>query len=772
MGDNVLVFNYNYCKITNHKVLPIEDDTKYYFITSKRWISENTIQLNLAMDTLNSFKYDSDYSVNDKTFIERMHRNRFINKTTEEYHFVWTIRTKPANDEQVTENVAYSNVLFANAYVLSWDATLNLEESSVGDAVLYSKTLNRNHNPQQIECVIRYTGEVGISQTFVIDVYATFRYFQKIIDFHSEGISTPLYKKYDNIIYENKGENKADWRLYYKNQDNQETSAVDCFLKPKDNVAIQYNSTGRFIYPQQMMNKWTYFLNSYNTGGQAIITTLKIRLKVGNETYLLQYRNNQFNFIVGRGEEITTPGQPIQYKIHAYLYLGEYRRDLGYFDYFEVLDNLTSIYAYRDEASGTYPKNYTLFYSLGLWQYNIDVLQEFTFASTTHKTLYSNIDKTLSTNIKIIDLPYSPTTINVEDDEFVIGSPWSVDDNSGQSNPEVKLQDMEQPFENLVESNERNIFGEFIQPIENNWDWQTRVLSDPKLLHSDFYRYKFVYDSFAKEFALEMIDENKTYENDNSVYFRFEFIPSRNIVSKFLFKFDNISYKYSVEDFEKILAVARNNEEVLYNSAYINYIRNGFNYDVKSKERNEMMMGLGLVGSAVGFAGTLGTAMATQNPLALVGVGASGVSLFTSLLSYTEKVAQGEENLQRKLQETKAQAVSVLNSDDIDLLYAYSENKAKLVKYTISEHMNEVLNDLFFYCGYKVEEQGKPDINTRTNFNFVKAQLKLDSTQNLTDDIINDIKNKFEEGVTFLHCRNTDVSTFDWNQTKENIERF
>ena len=44
---------------------------------------------------------------------------------------------------------------------------------------------------------------------------------------------------------------------------------------------------------------------------------------------------------------------------------------------------------------------------------------------------------------------------------------------------------------------------------------------------------------------------------------------------------------YSLEDYDNIVAVARNNEEVLYSSQYLNYVRTGYNYDVKAKQRQE-----------------------------------------------------------------------------------------------------------------------------------------------------------------------------------------
>ena len=108
-----------------------------------------------------------------------------------------------------------------------------------------------------------------------------------------------------------------------------------------------------------------------------------------------------------------------------------------------------------------------------------------------------------------------------------------------------------------------------------------------------------------------------------------------------------------------------------------------------------------------------------------------------------------------------------MNADDIDLLYEYCQNKAKLCSYKVSEQMENILDDLFYYGGYISNEQKIPVVNSRYWFNYVQASLILEETNNLTEEIENDIKEKFENGVTFMHLRN---NTFDLKQEKENME--
>ena len=53
-----------------------ENRTYYYFITNKVWRGESTIELQLSLDTLNTFKWDEDYLVDKKTLVMREHKDR------------------------------------------------------------------------------------------------------------------------------------------------------------------------------------------------------------------------------------------------------------------------------------------------------------------------------------------------------------------------------------------------------------------------------------------------------------------------------------------------------------------------------------------------------------------------------------------------------------------------------------------------------------------------------------------------------------------------
>ena len=214
------------------------------------------------------------------------------------------------------------------------------------------------------------------------------------------------------------------------------------------------------------------------------------------------------------------------------------------------------------------------------------------------------------------------------------------------------------------------------------------------------------------------------------------------------------------------MPITRNNEEPIYNQQYINYLRAGYNYDVKSKQRTEFFTWLGtglqMVGSIASFASSIYTG----------GFGvAMGITLATSslgsLASSINTTMQAENTFNAKQDQLKLQTSKAYGSDDVDLLEFYSNNRAKFIEYKVSPKMKNLLSDLFFYTGYCCDLMKVPNTTSRTRFNFVSAELILVSTPNISDEMIKDIKDRFYLGITFLHKYNNE---WDFSQLKENWE--
>lgn len=657
----------NYVKIQNGT-----ERAYYYFVVSKTWRSKETIELVLAMDTLNCFKFNSDYIINEKTLVKRMHKDRF-------------------------ENIS--------------------PESRDG-------------------------------------------FLTRKIDLKSEDISAPTFKTSEETLFENEGESTIDWSLYYKTADNQETTPIDCYLVPSEAMSLYYQQASGELNSSNVPNgRFLIFSPTYPSGQLTFKygdTTLTIRqytdfAETGYILFAVFNDNGTIKCYAGTIRDNTYIGQDASWTL---VYTGNPK----------IMNSPDSVKAYEKVSLPTASSWYGGEYLPAYAQTTINM------GALVESTLYGNnsIDKTLDTNVKIINIPYSPTPFSVDSQNvYTFDECWTYNSLDGK----LKLTDFNKRFKNPITSNARDFYDKFLVFIPDyamlNGE-MLRYFKDSKLFHSDYFRPKFVYDSFTKTFPMEQIE----FEYDEHVWqrkFKFDFVMSRNIVSKFLFKF-NYTYKHANEDYPNIVAVSRNNEEVLYNSQYLNYIRTGYNYDLKAKERTETASGIGIGLNVAALAASIGLSFVPGAQA--IGIGsavASGLGLVGQIVNYAKNSAQNEENIQRKLQETQRQSVSVLNADDYDLLYEYTQNKAKLCYYQISQRMEAVLDDLFYYGGYLVNEQMIPNISSRYWFNYVQASLVINDSSNLTSEIEDDIKEKFEQGVTFLHYKK---NKFDFKQEMENIEVF
>ena len=293
---------------------------------------------------------------------------------------------------------------------------------------------------------------------------------------------------------------------------------------------------------------------------------------------------------------------------------------------------------------------------------------------------------------------------------------------------------------------------------------------ETKLLHSDYFIQKFVYDSFSFNYALEYLDT--TDLTGQSLYVNFD--VSLTMSSKFMF--DQTAYKSFLEidtqDYSGIVYVARNNELPIFNSEYINYIKAGYNYDIKTRNRQ---LNTSLVSGLLQLGGAIVSAVA-GGPIGVAGAVGLGISAVSTFIKTATNTAQADQNIAQKLKQTELQAVSVNGADDVDLMTEYTyDNKAKIVVYEISERMKKCMFDLFHYFGYIANYQGIPNTTSRKCFNFIQADIVFATTTNFTKEIADEIVSKYKEGITFIHhysLYDGDIAVSGWDleQQYENWE--
>ena len=649
---NVPKFNYNYVAVKNEDV----NKVYYYFIIgSPTWISQHTIQLQLSLDTLNTFQNDLTWT--NKTNITRQHKDRF--------------------------NTTYTTTA-------------------------QGKVLNRK------------------------------------IDGYDEGFAPVKYYASGTSIRSSSAD--YDFYLIYRNKESLNASStvpIECYLCASEeiNLNISVNSNG-------------IQFNNYN---------------IGDSLYTFEKDNAPFTTTIN-GVSYTIGGSS-QYKGIAFFRL-ENGTNIAHVlkeDGSNIITNigntaLTDVTAtvkvrvcrsFIPEVDGA--SQYTYYSVLG--QVEARNYSTITIGQTSATLLsIDSVDRTDSRIVKIIKMPYAPFTLDFVNGKLRIPAGWTY------SGGYLLLNDLNTEFLNIISGNDD--FSDYVSltvvPSDIGKNKTNNIKFESKLYNSSFFSLKYIYDNFEKEFLLERYTARTAFPG-----VMINFKQSNNISSNSIFKFDSVNGTYKEPTlYGQYLNVNRQNEVALYNSDYLTYIRNGYNYDKKAKAQQ---LGAGLAGVALG---ALGAAASVFMPAAGV-VGAAGAisfgtSTISSIVSVINTAISNEQAIQQKLENAKKSAASVSNTEDLNLLSYYNGNR--LIKYTedINENIKKSLYDLFRLTGYACNDYAVPAVNSRLYYNFLQCKADFEDTNwTYGKAFLDDIKAKYEIGVTYFHKVD---GSYDWPQEKENFE--
>ena len=211
------------------------------------------------------------------------------------------------------------------------------------------------------------------------------------------------------------------------------------------------------------------------------------------------------------------------------------------------------------------------------------------------------IDRTDTRLLSIIKLPYAPINIVIPEEGDIQLPPEveiaAITWQNQQTNYYLKINsNYLSAFENEIKiANYAILMYEQKSKINDTRNDET----ESALYRSDFYQFRFVYDSFVYTLPYEMLSDDflKTL-NPTEKDISLKMVTTSTMNSRFLFDFENggngFKFKKSEQDYPHIMVVARNNNIAIYNSEYINYMRNGYNYDVKAKNAALLNAGLNI----------------------------------------------------------------------------------------------------------------------------------------------------------------------------------
>ena len=303
---------------------------------------------------------------------------------------------------------------------------------------------------------------------------------------------------------------------------------------------------------------------------------------------------------------------------------------------------------------------------------------------------------------------------------------------------------------------------------------------ESKLYSSEFFELKFMYDSFNYPLELERINIDDV-ERGFEALINIKFKMNSNIKSIFAFKFEfenDLAEYISNDDYPFFFVCDRNNEKTILNSNYINYLKNGYNFDKKQKEKEIGVATASIVTQIIGAIVSFASSVATGG----VGV-ASGIALTTSagvtIGNQIASLAQNEEARKTKRDELRAQSANVFNADDTDILNFYGGDKLKMTIHQVKRDYRNILFNLFYYTGYASNRVGVPYYKTmpqRLLFDYVQCNAVFENIEGYNSAFIEDLIQKFSIGVTIYHSfkkyQNSNLLYWDLTQTKANLDKW
>ena len=373
------------------------------------------------------------------------------------------------------------------------------------------------------------------------------------------------------------------------------------------------------------------------------------------------------------------------------------------------------------------------------------------------------LDRTDSRIVKVIECPYCPVNFTYDEDTGAYTF-----DHFTQKSPEgfLRTYDLQArlPSVTLGNLNLQGVVTEEVEPAQITQP-SIPVLEDPKLKTSPYFMPILFYDNFQLPIRLE--DFIVTPRQTGQISLAVRYKQSSDISSALCFYAEPSGGRMfrrqrQAERYEPYMPVTRNNEIPLYSSDYLNYLRNGFNYDKKKQEQalgqQATMAGIQAIASLLSFA----LAAPTGGISAAAGIGlAAGALGSAASLAFNKK--EGEDALAQKINQLKAQSFRVSSVDDLDLLKTYSDNKLFYTEVSLTNEEHDAKNNAFREFGYAVGRNGKPNdfdgqdlLNSRRYYNFLQCDpvFVLPVEQRGLTGVVEyapDIAERFSAGVTIWH---------------------
>ena len=736
------------------------EQVHYYFVKKAVWRSKTCVRFELVMDVLNTFQEGYDYTWKANTKITREHKDRYTRTKsitcTIDYYIESSGGSLTEGDRVQLINDNGGTVFIGTIiYIDNYYAYIQIENPTKEEDYIneIEPYLDFRFDLSKVDAVANFITFTP-SNIDDFDFTTTFKYY-RVIDYLPEGINPVLIRKSAPYTIERTGILKQNWYLLYRNDNDPDpteyVNPVECYLIPENSVKTDSGviTAGRLVPSWCEDGKW--YLFAIQSGKTATLSNgASVSFQSGEYHRLLITRAGGKLSVI----YLSCTETQDMYVIWQY-------DDVSYVNFtglpinYHVYNSAPSLNGYS-LVNETFPESFS-----NTGPYNdLDPI--------------SSLDRADAKNIKCIKLPYCPYNFSYSGEVLQIdgSTDWeraSFSQSQGGVFYALRLLNSNIKLQSSFTSGSANPFLNISVNITDVSEDDLRDINevDSKLFHSAFYSPTYVYDSFALKIDLEKCDLSYYIENSVSTN-DITFTMTKTINSKFMFTLADYVCDKSEVNFYNVLPIARNNEEVLYNVPYINFIKTGYNYEIKAKNTQNVsnFIGLGMSAASMGVALAMPSA-----PLKAATVVGALVSMAMSVKSTIVSAVQGEENIKQKLTQYSNQASSVAGSDDVDLMSEYCDNRLKYMVYEPTDNMKSLLNDLFFYAGYSSNRMAIPTHNNRLNFDYLECEASIEAAASIPQECLAELITCFKNGVVYLHKTTRATDKWDFAQKYENWEK-
>ena len=713
-------FDYNYAVIHNKG-----ESKYYYYIVNTSWVAQNTIRIDLELDTVNTLNINNDLNpenFDSETHIIREHRDRYLypESFTPEDGMILT-----RDIDRDSENIV-----------------------STGDLILHNKINDKDFNTAN--WFIMYKTREGLTPDNIanpLGIYVcsdTTYGLKKQTQGHEK--KTYTVDDLENGYY------------YFLHTDNP-GGHISC-------TGAQYGDRGGVIFNGIVgQDNLEYIVLkrfiSHNTYPLLILYTVENK----NGELVVKKRGAVGKAVIDEGVQFRTYGSDI---------IGETEEEI-----IRLVSTTKPINASSSEI--------------------------------VNLRTINNVDRTDSKLMKITEIPYCPIDLLYDPLTNLVSLPagWVYDDETAMLKWEY------QSLPQFI----RNDFGLLpivaltkpfiLRPTDHD---NKSVGNESKIYHSDFYTLKLEYANQSKAIPLERIKVLPDSKDKVSLDFKASNSASNGFMFKIDYNEDFNGFKNESE-YDEYMLVERNNDLPILTSDYLNYIRNGYNYDAES---NRQAIKNATINAAMSLAETgarialpvrdylSNKAQAGQKALAeanekvdifginhwakdaaenafksenfsglqslvnqqIVGAGFNAANSFASIMS----TVQAQKNqTASKLAQLASQSTQLVGSGDVDLINWYSGNKLGYSIYEPREDIKRKVYNLFDKFGYSHDRYEVPNVTSRIWYNYIQCEpsLKVDYSYSLPKGWLDNFKERYQLGVTVYHKRNNE---WNFNQDYENWE--